>query len=353
MKVARPTVAEERWLLLASRYPALRAEIDSLGHGGSWKTTTPLGRLLGVILTLLAMALLGGALSPFRSPWFIAGLLLMFVAEGLIARRRVYRSGIEEVLYVGGAVAVVVQILDWSNGNNDAAGLALVVTAVLFVGWRLLNPVLTTLAAAGYSLAISLVNAHLFDGSLRTLEPAIYCGLLATLALIGGGRRWQRPSHDFMLDGLVIVMPFLGGAWLLAYAWRGDAMIWTSLAVTSAFFAILLAAGLMRRQHAPLIGALGSLLCAGYALHELLSWPGYWQLITAGGVLLLLAAGSDRRLKGRDQGVTSRATDDAQELELLQLAGAASLGPAQGPAPAQGVQGQGGDFGGGGASGRF
>jgi hypothetical protein len=31
--------------------------------------------------------------------------------------------------------------------------------------------------------------------------------------------------------------------------------------------------GVKRRQHAPLIGALGSPACAAYALHRLLPWP--------------------------------------------------------------------------------
>ena len=37
---------------------------------------------------------------------------------------------------------------------------------------------------------------------------------------------------------------------------------------------------------APLIGALGNLVCAGYVLYRLLPWPLHWQLIMYGGVLL-------------------------------------------------------------------
>jgi len=353
MNVARPTVAEERWLTAASRHPALRAQIEALGQGGGWKTTTPLGRVLGVLLTLLGMSLLGGALSAFRSPWLVTGVLLMIAAEIMIARRRVYRSGIEEVLYLGGAVAAVMQILDWSNGDSEAGAVALLSAAVLLVGWRLLNPVLTTLAAAGCSLAISLVGTHLLGGNLRTLESAAFCGVLAIVALLAGARRWQRPSHDFMLDGLVMVMPWLGGMWLMGDAWRDDARSGFALVISTAFFSLLLATGLRRRQHAPLIGALGSLACAGYAAHELVEWPTYWQLIAAGAALLLTAWLSDRRLRSREDGLSSRAVDDLPGIELVQQAGAAVLAPQPGAPAAASVGGQGGGFGGGGASGRF
>jgi hypothetical protein len=355
MKLARPTVAEERWLTAASRHPALRAQIEALGHGGGWKTTTPLGRLLGVILTLLGMSLLGGALSAFRSPWLVAGVLLMIAAEIMIARRRVYRSGIEEMLYLGGAVAAVGQILDWSNGSSDAGAVALMSMAVLLVGWRLLNPVLTTLAAAGCSLAIGLVGSRLLGGDMRMLQSAAWCGVLAVLALVAGARHWRRPSHDFMLDGLVMVMPWLGGMWLMADAWRDDVRSWSALIVCSAAFALLLATGLHRRQHAPLVGALGSLACAGFAAHQLLDWPRYWQLIAAGILLLAVAWWSDRRLRHREDGLSSRAIDEVPGLELAQQAGAAILAPspASGASAGAAASGQGGGFGGGGASGRF
>ena len=49
----------------------------------------------------------------------------------------VYRSGVEEALYLCGAVAVVVQLLVWSDGNNEALGVALLATGVLLLDGRL------------------------------------------------------------------------------------------------------------------------------------------------------------------------------------------------------------------------
>ncbi len=220
MIIARPTVAEERWLALAARHAALRAAAERTGHGGNWKTTSALGRVLGFLLGLLATSLLGGTLALFPSPLLIGGLLLVIAAEWLVATRRVYRSGIEEAIYLCGATGIVVQLLLWSHGNNIGLGIALIASAVLLVGWRLLNPIFTTLAMAGYSLAIALSGDNLFRGSDHALAAAIFCGVVAVLALLAGGRIWRRPAHDDMCDGLIVVMPLLCFGWFTAFGWR-------------------------------------------------------------------------------------------------------------------------------------
>jgi hypothetical protein len=354
MKVARPTTSEERWLTLAARHPALRAAVEATGNGGGWKTTTWLGRCLGFLLGLLATSMLGGALALFPAPLLVGGCALMLAAEWLVERRRVFRSGIEEALYLCGAIGVVVQLLIWSDGSNEALGVALIATAVLLVGWRLLHPLFTTLALGGYSLAIALVDARLLGGDLNARAAGIFCALLAVLALVAGARSWQRPAHDRMLDGLVIAMPWLASGWFGADGGFGNrAAHWTVLAVATAFLLVNIVVGVRRRQHAPLIGAFGNLVCAAYALHRLLPWERHWQLIFAGGLLLIVAALLERTLRNRDSGITSDALDDPTGLDLAQLAGAAHLSPAPAAVATPTVQGQGGEFGGGGASGRF
>ena len=240
------------------------------------------------------------------------------------AKRRVLRSGIEEALYLCGAVAVAVQLLIWSDGDNAALGVAFVATAVLIVGWRLMNPLFTTLAAAGYSLAIALAGASLLGGHMNTRAAGIACAVLVIVALIAGGRQRRRPSHDQMLDGLVIVMPWLAYGWLTAYGWgQSDLTTW-ALAAALGFFTVNIVVGVKRRQHAPLVGALGNLVCTGYASHELLHAPLHWELIVGGGLLLVVAVLLDRSLRARDAGVTSRKLDDPAGLDLVQIAGAAS-----------------------------
>ena len=100
MIIARPTVAEERWLVLALRYPALRRAVEDTGLGGPWKTTTWLARCLGFLLGLLATSMFAGMLVAFPSPWLLGGLVMMGVAEWLVAQRRVIHSGVEEAVYL-------------------------------------------------------------------------------------------------------------------------------------------------------------------------------------------------------------------------------------------------------------
>jgi hypothetical protein len=102
-----------------------------------------------------------------------------------------------------------------------------------------------------------------------------------------------------------------------------------------------------------LIGALGLLVCVAYSLHELLHWSMHWELIAAGGALLVVSVTLDRRLRHRADGITCAKIEEPSALDLLQVAGAVHLTPAPVAAPPAGVQGQGGEFGGGGASGSF
>ena len=157
-----------------------------------------------------------------------------------------------------------------------------------------------------------------------------------------------------MLEGLVIVMPWLAYLWLAI--WSGSyapLRAEAALAIALGFFVVYGVVGIRRRSHAPLIGALGLLVCTAWALRHFVIWPLHWQLIAAGGVLLVAAILVDRLLRSRLEGVTSRPLDEATGLDLLQVAAAAHLAPRAGEAPALDVQGQGGGFGGGGASGRF
>jgi len=346
-------VDQERWLLLADRYPGLRAAADLQDRFGGWKTSTWWARILGVLLGLLATGLLSGVLWVLPARWLVGGALLMLAAEWLVAQRRVYRSGVEEAVYLCGAVCVVVQILDWSSGSNAGAACALIATAVLLVGWRLLNPVLTTLAVAGYSLAIAMTGGTGYGNQWHSGAAAVFCAALAVMALLAGARQWRRPSHDRMFDGLVIVMPWLAYAWLMALDWTGRSQNHLALAVAAGFCVICCVIGAMRRSHPPLIGAAGSLVCMACSLHYLLPWTVHWQLIVAGAVLLLVAVLLERLLRDRNAGLTSMPLQEPAGIDIAQFAGAAHLAAAPGPAPAPAVQGQGGDFAGGGASGRF
>jgi hypothetical protein len=297
--------------------------------------------------------MLGGILFALPAPLLVGGLVLIVVAEWMVAQRRVYRSGVEEVLYLCGAVGVVAQFLVWSDSNSFTLWAVLISSAVLLVGWRLLNPVCTTLALGGYSLAIGLFDAQLFSNDWNVRWAGIFCAVVALVALSAGARHWPRPSHDHMCDGLIIVMPWLCYAWLTASAWQHRAENYMALVAALFFCGEWLFVGVRRRSHAPLIGAMGSLVCVGYSLHNLLHGVLHWELIVAGGALLAAAILIERRLRGRSAGLTSSALNEPAGLDLVQLAAASHLAPPAGAAPPAPVEGQGGSFAGGGASGRF
>lgn len=354
MMIARPTVAEERWLALADSHPTLRGAVEAHGGTGGWRTTTRLARVLGFLLGLFATSLLAGALMSVPAPLLVGGLASVIAAEWLVARRRVFHSGIEEALYLCGAGALVVQLLVWTEPRSEALAVLLMSLAVLVVGWRLLNPLFTTLAAVGLSVVVALAGRRFLGPDINFAEAAVFCCVLAVAALGAGGRTWQRPAHDRMLDGLVILMPWVAHGWV--YQARGVTVSVhaAALCLALAFLCLHLYTGLRRRRHAPLIAAAGNLACAGWALHRLLGWPVYIELIVAGVLLLGMAIVVDRLLRGRESGISSGPDEDAS-LELAQLAGAAGLGHAAAPAGAApaGYAGQGGEFGGAGASGRF
>jgi hypothetical protein len=355
MIIARPSVKEERWLVLALRHAALRQQIEQTGQGGRWKTTTWLARCLGFLLGLLATGLFAGMLAPFHSPWLFGGIVMVLVAEWLVAQRRVIHSGVEEAVYLCGAVAIVGQILLWNrSGGHEEVGVALIAAAMVLVGWRLLNPYITTLAAATFSLAVAFSSGSVFGGGMRERAAGMFCAAVALAALIASGWQWRRPSTDRMLNGLVVVMPWLAYVWLAVWAGNPQGFRQQEARILAlGFFLLYVITGLVRRSHAPLIGALGLLVCTAIALRNLVYWPLHWQLIAAGAVLLVVAVLADRLLRPRLAGITSRPLEETGGLDLLQVAAAAHIAPRAGDAPPAAVEGQGGGFGGGGASGRF
>jgi hypothetical protein len=366
MKIARPDVQQERLLVLARRYPVLRAPLATMPatqrwHRTSWLTRCLLGAL-GLAMAVLANSLLHRLQLPV--PGLVAGAAAVATAEWLIARRRLHASGIEEMLWAAGSVLVVIGVLDVIGVVRNHTGLAIVAATLCIAGLRLLNPLLTTAALVPATLALALgpgagvSEAGSFNASLASFA-------LAFFALAAGAFRFERPSFDRMLDWAVVALPVLGFAWS---QWnRAGGFTWSALragdlpsivpaALLLTFGVAALVTGLLRRSHAPLFAALA---CLGLFAVEVRAATGlatHWQLIAWGGVVFLLALAAELHLRTPRNGITSRKVEhDAQPTGLLQMAGAAMASPST-PAlrdSAPGPAGQGGDFGGGGASGRF
>src|SRR5262249_54111610 len=169
---------------------------------------------------------------------------------------------------------------------------------------------------------------------------------------------FRRPSHDLMLDWLVIVMPVAGYLWsasrnaAIDYLHAG-ATAWVVPICPLVFAVIALATGLRRRAHAPIVAFMLGVACAAYELRRLTGLSLETRLILWGCVLLCASIALERYLRVTRGGVTSGPVrDEGDSVGILGIAGSAVLAP-QSPHAAPSLEGGGGRFGGAGASGEF
>ena len=366
MSAAVPTASEERWLALAARYRALRAAALQPALAGRWKCATPLTRCLFFALGIVAAVMSYAVANLLNLPaWeVLCGLALIAAAEWLIATRHLFASGIEEALWSAGAVGIAFKLWDVLPGlHNNTSGLLLVAAALLIAGFRLLNPLLTTAGAIMVSIALTLRTGWLWTSN-SNLTATAFCFSIGFLALSLGARHYARPAHDRMLDWLVVTMPAVGYLWTL---WNRSSSFKFEMLREPHFATLLplllpltlgalaLATGLRRRTHAPLISALLCVVCLAVELRAVTGMSLQWRLIVWGTVGLFAAIAVEHWLRTPRNGITSQDVEDSSDaLNLIPLAGAAAMTPpAAGPAVQPGVQGQGGGFSGGGASGKF
>ena len=368
---ARPTPQEERWLAVASALGANAAPADVTARTGGWRSTGLIARIAMFFLGLLAVGLIGGIFGlGGTTAMLIAGLVAAFAAESLARGKRLFASGIEEGLCLGGWMLLA----GWALTLIDSFGVAaesffppILIGAAAAAGLRLLNPFITTMAAlafvrwAGWSVAEWPVFAQVGAGIVTLV---IGCAL-AAVALWLGGRMYERPSHDRMLDWLVASLPivsYTGSApWIamdpsyLAHVGFGR---WLPMVLLAALGAAMLVTALRRRRHAPLLGFMGCVIGVALELRFAVghlpteAWLiGYGLAALAAGVVL------DRYLREPRKGFTSQPLSDRESpLDVLQTAGAAVLthtSQSAAPQPEASVAGGGGRFGGGGASGSY
>src|SRR5262249_42050097 len=135
-----------------------------------------------------------------------AGLVSIAVAEWLILSRRHFWSGIEEALEVAGLILLAFECLRHVGWSSESVGARFVCTAFAIAGLRLFNPLFTTLSVL--ALVIAIDAPHLGSG--------LMCYGIGMVALIAGNHSFRRPTHDLMLDRLVVVMPVAGYLWSAA-----------------------------------------------------------------------------------------------------------------------------------------
>jgi hypothetical protein len=349
----RPTTAEERWLALARRLQRSPTSDAFAEHTGGWRTAKVWSRGAFFVLGLVAtgmIAIIGRQLSIGATAVF-TGLVSLAAAEWLIGVRRYFGSGIEESLEVVGLTALAFEL--WSRAHaSPQVGTALAGAALAIAGFRLLNPVFTTLSALAFVAALDA----------PPLGAGLACYVVALLALMASRYRFRRPSHDLMLAHLVIVMPVAGYLWsasrhslYLATDYRHASLSeWLVPACSLVFAGIALGSGLRRRAHAPVIAAMLCVACCVYELRGLTGLTLEARLIVWGCLLLLVSTGLERYLRAPRR-ITSRPLGAGGRARgVLELAGSAALTPVSPPArAAPSFEGGGGRFGGGGAGGEY
>jgi hypothetical protein len=353
MTAFRPTPEQERWIAAASRLHLKPTHEWIADQIGGWTAPSSIARYAFFVLGAVAAGLIAAIFALLRVPQalFPAGLVMLGAAEWLILRKHLFHAGIEEALWAAGSLAVVLQLVE-PNFASATFAAVLAALALALAGTRLLNPLFVTLAAMMASLAIDFAGGDRLFGAAHPPVPAsVFCYLTGAIALIAARATFRRPSHDQMLNWLMVIMPLCGFLWL-ATQQALSPRFFTGCA--SAVFALAaLIVGMRRRAHAPLIACIVSMLCVAYQLRDLTALPLKVKLIAWGSVALLLALGLDRYLRVPSRGITSRQIGEgSRALDLLQWASAATLAPKAAPVDAP-FKGGGGRGGGGGADGSF
>jgi hypothetical protein len=346
----RPTPQQERCMAVAARL-GVRNHSWIAQRTGGWSAPSFIARCAFFVLGLVAGGLTGAVFEILSRSAALpaAGVTLLVAAEWLILRKRLFHAGVEEALWVGGLLVLTVHFVPSGADRSLSVGIAL---ALAVAAIRLLNPFLLTLAFAAASVAIELAGGRrIWGGHDVAIAASVFCYGSGAIALLLARIQFLRPSHDHMLNWLMVIMPLCGFLWLatqLAPAIR----VGTGLA--SGVFALLaLMVGIRRRSHAPLLACLASLGCVVYQLRDLTPLPLKVKLIVWGSAALLAAVGLDRYLRTPRRGITSlQVGGGAAALDLVQWLGAGTLAPRAAPQTAP-FKGGGGTFGGGGADGGY
>jgi hypothetical protein len=368
----RPTPAEERWLEVASRLGPALPDANLAERTGGWRSTGLIARVALFVLGLVAVLLLFGILGAGEAVHLlVAGAIAALAAEWLTITKRLHASGIEEGLTVGGFLMIAAWVTTllgpWSDDAGSSPHTLVLVAATLAAGLRRLNPLVTTCAVIAFAGWVGTTTAA------QALDPWIGPGMtafafgcaLAALALAAGEREIRRPSHDRMLDWLVAALPVATYAF---HAARGltpgplddgaaPAARLVTVVLLLALGVALLAVGLRRRRHAPLLGFMGCLACLAVELRFATALATETWLLAWGFAALIAGVALSRYLRQPRNGLTSAAlTDGGGPLDLLQTAGATLLAQRTAPdgtASASSYNPGGGRFGGGGASGNY
>lgn len=342
-----PSVADERELAMRHRFANVRAIAG--GTTTAWQRSSPWIALLFFGLTIFAVSATFGFFALLSLPkGILTAAVSIGVAELLIQGRRMFGTGIESALWIGGLFAFLFGLP--SEGKVEA--LLAFAAAAAIAGLRMRNPYFGTVSAI---LVVIYLAAAAHGSSFWTGGAAVLALALAIAAAFGLLRRWSRPSTDSLLVSLVVVMPvaaYVTGKVLT----ERTAMDLRVALVFGAVAALLLALGLACRNHALLIAGLLTTACVVVEVHEQFFTSLEARLIAGGLLLLVLTSLIARLLRGRTRGIVAMPAPMTQLEQAIQMGGAVAIAhpnPSSKQQPSSDLKPGGGDFGGAGASGSF
>lgn len=351
----RPTTAEERahaiadqlddWQLPDDELRALRARLAT-----PWRRNSTFVAASFFGLTAFAMLALTALCKSIGATEFAAAAIAVACAEYMILRRRMYGSGIESALWLGGLLAFIAGLP--RSGADEA--LLVIAAAFALAGWRMQNAIFATIGViftACYFVAV-------WDGAHDYWRVAVLPLALAATAIVVKRWRFSRPWIDAFWSYVAIVMPLVAeiGGRITTYDSKGHVEYALTYAILGT---IALVAGLRLREHALLIAAAVSFAIMSFEAYDLVDAPLEWELIAGGALLLGLAAAVARALRGRTTGFVTTPARLTRYDELVKLGGTMAMGQAMHGKPAEsepGVSGTAGgadSFGGAGATGDY
>lgn len=351
---------------IASRANVARDAAWIAERTGGWSAATLLARCAFFVLGIFGAGLIATVFNLLHVPHFLllSGLLLVGAAEWLVVKRRFFAAGIEEALELAGLLIIAFDVLDVQAGPSSVRVSLLITLMLLIAGLRLLNPLFITLSALAFSWALGFMWEHPSrDGMPDAAAAGAYCMALSWMALYINRVAFRRPSYDQIFNWLAVTMPVAAFLWfetqhlsaLSNGPWAaGLSVRWLAVAMLIAFGLTALVVGIRRRTHAPILAFMACVGCIAYELRDLTTLPLHVKLLGGGSLVLFLTIALDRYLRTPRRGITSNEFEENKgSLELLQIAGVGGLTPLSPVQPDAQFKGAGGNYGGGGASGRY
>lgn len=354
-----PSVQEQRAIILGDRFDswarskfvaAEEAAAADRALDTGWRTSGTLARIAFFVFGVIAVGCLFGLFAVVDLPLkgFVTAAIACGIAELLIRRKKLFHGGIEEGLYVGGLCAFIAGL----PGEGKVEAILLFAAAFAIAGLRT-RTALVVLCAPLLAVAYIAIKG---DSIVAAGFTCVAIGVAASVLQL---RTYRSPFVDEVLVVATVVMPLVGYV-LVALEYDDGERFWLVVAAFGAVAAVEWVAALAARSHPHLIAALLLTAAVAYEVSTRIAWNADAKLVAAGATLLLAALAIDRRLREATR-MTSKKLVEAELIRAGEIVAAAVVSSAATSASSEAATaeaapthtGDGGEFGGAGASGEY